>query len=243
MLYQRTIVTLAVALLTIAGTSYSMAGPPRGNGGGSGGSGPITDNEIEDLVFMWEEEKLARDSYIVLGEEWGLAIFSNIAKSEQKHMDALEKLIDKSGLTDPVDDESAEGIGDFKNDYLEGLYAKLIDWGLISEMDSLKVGGAIEETDIRDIHHAIERAKNQNIITTYESLLCGSRNHLRAFVAKIQIDGVVYEPFLEYPDPDPEYSDPDELDELWEIIRSPMEQDCGGNRRGRQGSGGNRQDK
>ena len=151
-------------------------------------------------------------------------------------MDALKKLIDRFGLTDPVKDESVEGIGDFENDYLEGLYGKLIDWGLISEMDSLKVGGAIEETDIRDIHHAIERAKNQNIITTYESLLCGSRNHLRAFVAKIQIDGVVYEPFLEY-------SDPDELDELRGIINSPMEQGCGGNRRGKQGSGGKRQDK
>ena len=89
MLYQRTIVTLAAALLTIAGTSYSMAGPSHGNGGGSGGSDPITDVETEDLMFMREEEKLARDTCLVLGEQWGLTIFSNIAKSEQKHMDAL----------------------------------------------------------------------------------------------------------------------------------------------------------
>ncbi len=233
MLYQRTIVTLATALLTIAGTGYSMAGSSHGNGGGSGGSDPIMAVEIEDLVFMREEEKLARDTYLVLGEEWGLAIFSNIAESEQKHMDALKQLLDKFGITDPVDDESAKGIGDFENEYLEGLYAKLIDWGLISEMDGLKVGAAIEEVDIRDIHHAIKRAENEDIITTYESLLCGSRNHLRAFVAKIQIDGVVYEPFLEYPNPDPKYFDPNELDALWEIINSPMEQDCGGNHRGK----------
>jgi len=231
MLYQRTIVTLAAALLTIAGTGYSMAGQSHGNGGGSGGSDSITDAEIKDLVFMREEEKLARDTYLVLGEEWGLTIFSNIAESEQKHMDALEQLIDKFGLTDPVLDES--DVGTFVDPHLQDLYAFVIGWGLTSEVDSLKVGAAIEEVDIRDIHHAIIRADNEDIITTYESLLCGSRNHLRAFVAKIQIDGVVYEPFLEYPNPDPDYSDPNELDELWVIINSPMERDCGGNRRGK----------
>ena len=232
MLRPRTLVTLAAALLTIGGTSYSMAGPSHGNGGGSGGSNTTLDpQDIVDLVFMREEEKLARDSYLVLGEQWGLAIFSNISESEQKHMDALKRLLDKFGLEDPVKDEN--DVGTFVDPRLQDFYAFLIGWGLKSEMDSLKVGAAIEEVDIRDIHHAIKRAENQDIITTYESLLCGSRNHLRAFVAKIQIDGVVYEPFLEYPNPDPDYSDPDELDELWEIIESPMERDCGGNRRGK----------
>ena len=227
MLRQRTIVTLAAALLTIAGTSYSMAGPSHGNGGGSGGSDPLSDVEIEDLMFMREEEKLARDSYLVLGEEWGLRIFSNIAESEQRHMNALKRLLDKFGLKDPVVDESASGIGDFDNTYLEVLFNELMIWGLESEMDSLKVGAAIEEVDIRDIHHAIIRADNEDIITTYESLLCGSRNHLRAFVGQIEINGEEYVPFLEY---DPET---DELKDLYAIIDSPMERDCGGNHRGK----------
>lgn len=225
MLHQRTIVTLAAALLTIAGTGYSMAGQSHGNGGGSGGSEPIMAVEIEDLVFMREEEKLARDSYIVLGKEWGLTIFSNIAGSEQKHMDALKQLLDKFGITDPVEDES--DVGTYADPHLQALFNELMIWGLTSEMDALKVGGAIEETDIRDIQHAIERAENEDIITTYESLLCGSRNHLRAFVRQIEINGEEYEPFLDY---DPET---DELEELYEIIDSPMERDCGGNRRGK----------
>lgn len=226
MLRQRTIVTLAAALLTIAGTSYSMAGSSHGNGGGSGGSDPITEVEIENLKFMREEEKLARDSYLVLGEEWGLTIFSNISESEQRHMDALKQLFDKFGLADPVKDESESGIGDFYNTDLGVLFVELMIWGLESEMDSLKVGAAIEEVDIRDIHHAIERAENQDIITTYESLLCGSRNHLRAFVRQIEINGEEYVPFLKY---DPET---DELEDLYTIIDSPMERDCGGNHRG-----------
>jgi len=226
MLRQRTIVTLAAALLAIAGTSYSMAGSSHGKGVGSGVSGPITAIEIEDLKFMREEEKFARDSYIVLGEEWGLTIFSNIAESEQKHMDALKQLLDKFGITDPVKDESESGIGDFANSYLDALFDELMIWGLTSEMDGLKVGGAIEEVDIRDIHHMIEQADNEDIITTYESLLCGSRNHLRAFVRQIEINGGEYVPFLEY---DPET---DELKDLYAIIDSPMERDCGGNHRG-----------
>lgn len=225
MLRQRTIVTLAAALLTIAGTSYSMAGPSHGNGGGSGGSDPISDVEIEDLMFMREEEKLARDSYLVLGEEWGLTIFSNISESEQRHMDALKQLFDKFGLADPVVDE--RDVGTFVDPHLQELYDFLIDWGLTSEMDGLRVGVAIEEVDIRDIHHAIEQAENQDIITTYESLLCGSRNHLRAFVRQIEINGEEYAPYLEY---DPET---DELKDLYAIIDSPMERDCGGNHRGK----------
>ncbi|MDP2030099.1 MAG: DUF2202 domain-containing protein [Thiobacillus sp.] len=46
-----------------------------------------------DLLFMREEEKLARDVYLTLYETWGLAVFSNIASSEQSHMDALLKLL------------------------------------------------------------------------------------------------------------------------------------------------------
>lgn len=38
-----------------------------------------------------EEEKLARDVYLTFYDEFDLATFSNIASSEQMHMDALFK--------------------------------------------------------------------------------------------------------------------------------------------------------
>ena len=37
----------------------------------------LTPTEIEDLVYMREEEKLARDSYLVLGETWGLRVLGS----------------------------------------------------------------------------------------------------------------------------------------------------------------------
>ena len=59
---------------------------------------------------MREEEKLARDVYLNLFDAWGLTVFENISRSEQQHMDAIEKLIDNYGLEDPVVDEESRGI-------------------------------------------------------------------------------------------------------------------------------------
>ena len=62
------------------------------------------------MAVIREEEKLARDVYITLGEQWGLPIFASIAESEQRHMDAFGRLIDKYGLEDPVTDTVREGL-------------------------------------------------------------------------------------------------------------------------------------
>jgi len=175
--------------------------------------------EIDDLIFMRAEEKLARDSYMVLGEKWGLAIFSSISKSEQRHMDALKLLLDKFDITDPVEDET--DVGNFVDPKLQTLFDDLMVWGLLSEIDGLKVGGAIEETDILDIQHAIERTENADITATYESLVCGSRNHLRAFIGQLELNGEVYEPILM------------SQEEISAIVDFPVERNCGLNQRGK----------
>lgn len=140
-------------------------------------------DEAADLTFMREEEKLARDTYLVMNDTWKLAVFANIASSEQTHMDAILKLLKKYGLPDPA---ARTLIGEFTNPELQALYAALIAKGLRSSLDALVVGGIIEETDMEDIQAAIERSQKADIDTVYESLLCGSRNHLRSFAASIQ---------------------------------------------------------
>ena len=54
----------------------------------------LTEAEIHGILFMREEEKLARDVYIYLYEIFPLRPFLNISKSEQAHMDAIKYLID-----------------------------------------------------------------------------------------------------------------------------------------------------
>ena len=84
--------------------------------------------EAEDLMFMREEEKLARDVYVELYryyKEQGieLLIFAKIARSEQRHMDAMLKMLDKYELDDPT----AETVpGEFENPILGNLYANLL---------------------------------------------------------------------------------------------------------------------
>jgi hypothetical protein len=65
--------------------------------------------------------------------------------------------------------------------------------GQTSELEALKVGAFIEEVDMRDIQAAIENSDHADIVQTYENLLRGSRNHLRAFVRTIESLGAVYE--------------------------------------------------
>ena len=53
----------------------------------------LDDTEIHYLLFIREEEKMARDVYRVLYEKWGNPIFANIVESEQAHMDAMANLL------------------------------------------------------------------------------------------------------------------------------------------------------
>lgn len=54
------------------------------------------------LVFMVEEEKLARDVYTTLYAKTGLRQFANINKAEQTHMDLMRSLLKTYKIVDPT---------------------------------------------------------------------------------------------------------------------------------------------
>lgn len=169
-----------VATFLAMSTPSAQAAAPA-----AGVSSPLTPAETADLLFMREEEKLARDTYHTLYElyeAYGLTVFSNIENSEQSHMDAMLKLLIKYGLPDPA---AGKAIGEFTDHELQAQYDLLIEKGVKSPLDALQVGGIIEETDMEDIKAAMERSSHVDIDSTYDNLLCGSRNHLRAFAANI----------------------------------------------------------
>ncbi|WP_457752916.1 DUF2202 domain-containing protein [Thermococcus sp.] len=152
----------------------------------------LTQDEIDGILWMREEEKLARDVYLTLYEKWGLQIFYNIAmRSEQTHMDMVLALIEKYNLTDPVGDN---GIGEFTNPEIQALYDKLVAEGSKSVEDAIKVGALIEEVDIKDLEEWLAKSDNEDIKFVYENLMMGSRNHLRAFVRTLENYGVTYQP-------------------------------------------------
>ena len=50
---------------------------------------PLSQEEISDLKFLREEEKLARDVYLFSYNKYQISIFNSISQSEQKHMNSI----------------------------------------------------------------------------------------------------------------------------------------------------------
>ena len=148
----------------------------------------LSSDEATMLTFMREEEKLARDIYIAMYQKWGAVTFLNISKSEQNHMDTLKKKLDKYQLPDPVQ----PALGVFTNADLQTKYDQLQVTGLQSLVDGLYVGATIEEVDMVDIQHAIDVTTHLDVVNSYQNLLEGSQNHLRAYVKALASQGVTY---------------------------------------------------
>ncbi|MDP2350533.1 MAG: DUF2202 domain-containing protein [Chloroflexota bacterium] len=190
------------------------AGAGAGAGGGAGGGGPadvdergagegddldlgiaalpvatLTAEEIDGLLWMREEEKLAHDVYVTLGEAWGSRVFENISRAETTHAEAVKTLLDRYGIADPA---AGAAVGVFTNPDLQALYNDLVARGKTSLVDAFTVGALIEDLDISDLR---ERATDTpDIALVYADLEQGSENHLRAFVRSLGRQGVTYTP-------------------------------------------------
>lgn len=153
---------------------------------------PLTQNEIDDLLWIREEEKLAADVYQALANLHGLKIFTNISDSEITHTEAVRLLLNRYSIEDPV---ISTAMGVFTDQNLQKLHDDLVDAGTPTVDEALVVGAMIEELDIYDLKVAIDRLSNhEDIKMVYENLTKGSRNHLRSFYKQITNRGGSYEP-------------------------------------------------
>jgi hypothetical protein len=151
---------------------------------------PLSQAEINDLKFLREEEKLARDVYLFSYNKYQISIFNSISQSEQKHMTSVLSLLNKYGISDPA---SAE-IGVFVNQDLQTLYNSLTAQSDISSVEALKVGATIEDLDINDIDNFIVNTTKSDLLSVYDNLTCGSKNHIRNYTSQLVINGEVYVP-------------------------------------------------
>ncbi|MFA5010790.1 MAG: DUF2202 domain-containing protein [Ignavibacteria bacterium] len=151
----------------------------------------VSAGEEKEMLYMIEEEKMARDFYVTLFDKWGLRPFGNIKKAEQRHMDAIESILNKYGIANPV---SGLKTGEFKNEKIKNLYLSLIEQGNKSALDALKAGAEIEEVDIKDLMEAVKNTDNKDIAIVYNNLQRASENHLRAFTRNISRRGETYTP-------------------------------------------------
>jgi hypothetical protein len=151
---------------------------------------PLSQAEISDLKFLREEEKLARDVYLFSYNKYQISIFNTISQSEQKHMNSILNLLNKYGIPDPASIE----IGVFVNQDLQTLYNNLTIQSDISSLEATKVGATIEDLDINDIDDFIRNTTKSDLLSVYDNLTCGSKNHIRNYTSQLVINGVVYVP-------------------------------------------------
>lgn len=193
----------ASKLASQAGSAFSGSyGQGGGNSGGVQGYGQgrwqalppasdLSESEAQGLLYMIEEEKLARDVYQAMYQRWSLPEFQNISQSEQTHMNAVQQLLDRYSLSSPVQPAP----GSFTDPGLQSLYTELVARGSQSLVEAIKVGGLIEEIDILDLQSSLAQTDNTDIQQVYNNLLNGSFNHLRAFANTFRVQtGENYQP-------------------------------------------------
>eukprot|EP00977_Amphora_coffeiformis_P019986 scaffold7748_cov156-Amphora_coffeaeformis.AAC.2 len=180
---------LSVSYAKWFGRNGRLGRKGRKNGGGTNNNQAVASTslnaeEIEKLVFMREEEKLARDVYLTMAELYGdkVTVFDNIARSEQQHMDRVLTMLNQYGVEDPVVNNTVSA---FTDKELGALYKDLVNEGAGSLRAALYVGALIEEIDIGDLQTSIALTNQAMIQNVYGSLLRASENHLRAFVRQL----------------------------------------------------------
>jgi hypothetical protein len=150
----------------------------------------ISQSEKDGLLFIWEEEKTARDLYTSLYKKYDEHIFSDLAKSEQSHMDQARAIINEYGLAIPGKDEQ----GVFENQTLQKTYDELLARGSTSHEDALKVAATFEEISIMDLKKELNITSVVDAKTMYQGLLAGSRKHLRSYVSDLEDQNIKYDP-------------------------------------------------
>jgi len=147
---------------------------------GSGLALPVlSDEAVASLRFMIEEEKMAGDLYEAFYLQTGSSIFSRIAASEDRHMDALLNQANLAGID--VSDLLVLPAGEYQDPALQSLFDDLYETGSVSQEAALSVGLFVEQTDMVDLNNALDDVAGTSLVGVYSRLLSGSENHLAAF--------------------------------------------------------------
>ncbi len=193
----------------------------------------LNQSDKDALIFAIQEEKVANNFYVAMDKIYGLNVFENISRSEITHMNHIKSLIEKYGVDNPVTG-SYEAAGSFVDAGLEKIYEDLVRAGSVSVTEALRESATFEEIDIRDLTGLAAATNNSDIKSTFNLLINGSENHLRAFVRNLESRGIDYKP---------QYLSKDEFDKIVSSSNSGNGNrgNCNkGNRGNCNGSNGNR---
>lgn len=153
----------------------------------------LTLEQKTSLAYMWDEERLARDTYLALNELTPSQTLYNIAtNAESQHVESVEDLIQRYDLNIMNQDDFSGGYSEdaldaikdreFITPELTTLYDVLYTKGSQSLQDALEVGCMVEVTDINDLNQEIVTAGDaEDLVMLFENLRKGSYSHYWAF--------------------------------------------------------------
>ena len=144
----------------------------------------LTNSEKNALLYMYQEEKLAKDIYYEISDMYpSLRTFPHIYHSEIIHEKSVENVLRHYNIPLPVRDNE---IGKFRNPELQKLYDELIQKAKKSKVDALEVGIMVEVTDVEDLDKFLNEATSSDVIALFKFLRAGSYNHYNAFNRELE---------------------------------------------------------
>ena len=141
-------------------------------------TGTLSDEEAGTLSMMREEERLAHDLYVALGEAWPDRRFDTISAAETRHGEATASLLANHDLPDP---SVGSNPGVYAYPELQELYDGWLERGLTSKAEALAVAAELERRDVTELEAATEATDHPDLRAVYDHLRAGSEKHLRAF--------------------------------------------------------------
>lgn len=177
------LVILSCSLLSAAALA---AGPASGRGDRpcaqvQNSTAPVVLNAAarEAVLFQIEEERMARELYVALGEKWGARQFRRIPQAERRHEDMLRALAARADLAVP-----AAVPAKFASSVIQQRYDTLLARGLVSETEALAVGAVVERQDIADLQALRPQVAGTDLAPLVDALEAASERHLAAFTGE-----------------------------------------------------------
>ena len=133
------------------------------------------------LTEMREEERMARDLYTQLAASSGEAIFTRIAGAEQRHLDAVERLMTSQGMNP---DAAGATVGRYAVGEVQAAYTRWLSQGRASDQAAYKVGVELETWDIAELK-TMKVPSDTTGARVVAALLNGSEHHLTAFTKAV----------------------------------------------------------
>ena len=142
-----------------------------------------------DLLRLYEEEILAHDLYVALGEKFpDVMPLQNIPHSESRHREVLAAVLKAEGIELPKRPKGRR----FASEGLDKLFAKWLAEGGKSATNACLAGVRLEDHDIADLRKArMDFPKHADVFAQLEA---ASGNHLRAFHRNLTARGGNYTP-------------------------------------------------